>query len=160
MVSVDDTLVLTGADGAVGVKAIKSEGGFTIAQTIDSAQHSSMPHHAIETGAVDRQLTIEAMPDAIVDYIGHSGFAPPPDWQAQAQAESVSLAAILETLRMQVGIDFRSFKTPMLSRRVHRRMGLARLGDMARYADTVANAVDRAEKVAKGSPFGLSLSKA
>ena len=72
----------------------------------------------------------------------------------------MSLAAILETLRMQFGIDFRSFKTPMLSRRVHRRMGLARLGDMARYADSVANAVDRAEKVAKGSPFGLSLSKA
>src|SRR5262249_55921533 len=43
----------TGSDGALGLEAIKAEGGITFVQDEDSAQHSSMPHSAVSTGTVD-----------------------------------------------------------------------------------------------------------
>lgn len=60
-------IVLTGADadGALGVKAIKSEGGMTLAQTPGSAAHPGMPASAIATGMhiptlfLDRLLRIK-----------------------------------------------------------------------------------------------------
>ncbi|MES3012260.1 MAG: CheR family methyltransferase [Pseudomonadota bacterium] len=131
-------IVLTGADadGSVGVKAIKSEGGFAIAQTIQTAQHAGMPTSAVSTGAIDRQLDVEEMPQAILDYIRHSGVAL---LSGDAPAATPALPSILEALRSQFGIDFGGFKTPMLSRRIHRRMGLARTDDMSRYAAQVAS---------------------
>jgi two-component system CheB/CheR fusion protein len=54
-------VVLTGTDGdgALGIKAVKGEGGFTIAQLPSSAAHAGMPSNAVATGLVDRQLKIE-----------------------------------------------------------------------------------------------------
>jgi two-component system CheB/CheR fusion protein len=141
-------VVLTGvdADGAVGVKAIKSEGGFTIAQSPSSAMHPGMPTSAVATGAVDRQLAIEEMPAAILDYIHHTGLASP---SAAAPTGSAQiLSAVLETLRAHDGLDFRGFKTPMLLRRMQRRMGLARMPDLARYAELVATNVREARALA------------
>src|ERR1043166_83874 len=43
----------TGSDGALGIEAIKAEGGITFAQEELSAQQPSMPRSAIFTGAVD-----------------------------------------------------------------------------------------------------------
>src|SRR5690242_9373024 len=43
----------TGADGAEGLKAIKSACGITFAQDEQSAAYSSMPRNAVATGIVD-----------------------------------------------------------------------------------------------------------
>jgi two-component system CheB/CheR fusion protein len=85
-----------------------------------------MPTSAVATGAVDRQLAIEEMPAAILDYIHHTGLASP---SAAAPTGSAQiLSAVLETLRAHDGLDFRGFKTPMLLRRMQRRMGLTGTG--------------------------------
>lgn len=63
----------TGGDGAIGVKAIKSEGGMTIAQSPKTATYPDMPESAIATGHVDQQLTIEDIPAAIVAYVAVAG---------------------------------------------------------------------------------------
>ena len=42
-----------GADGTLGLQAIKSQGGLTLAQEPASAQFDSMPKSAIEAGACD-----------------------------------------------------------------------------------------------------------
>jgi len=46
----------TASDGALGVQEIKAAGGVTFAQD-DSAQQSSMPRSAVQTGAVDFVLS-------------------------------------------------------------------------------------------------------
>ena len=68
-------VVLSGADGdgTLGMKAIKSEGGFTLVQLPSSAGHPDMPLHAIAAGVVDRQLMVEEMPDAIVQIVRNVG---------------------------------------------------------------------------------------
>jgi len=54
-------IILSGAssDGAEGIRAIRSAGGFTIAQNPDSAEYPFMPRSAIETGAVVQIMTVE-----------------------------------------------------------------------------------------------------
>ena len=54
-------IILTGAnnDGALGMKEIKRFGGLTMAQDPATAEFSVMPQAAIDTGAVDRILTLE-----------------------------------------------------------------------------------------------------
>ena len=49
----------TGSDGAMGVRAVKSQGGTVIVEDPDSAEFRGMPEAAMGTGAVDFVLPIE-----------------------------------------------------------------------------------------------------
>lgn len=53
-------IILTGAnsDGADGIKYIKKKGGMTIAQDPDEAYSPLMPQSAIDTGKIDKVLTL------------------------------------------------------------------------------------------------------
>jgi len=50
----------SGADGSVGLSRIKEQGGVTLAQSPEDAEHDSMPLRAIETGMVDIVLPAPA----------------------------------------------------------------------------------------------------
>ena len=54
-------LLLTGAndDGALGIQIIKKYGGSTIAQDPATAAFAAMPQAAIDTGAVDKVLSLQ-----------------------------------------------------------------------------------------------------
>jgi two-component system chemotaxis response regulator CheB len=47
-----------GQDGTEGIKAIKSNGGITFAQSLEEALIDSMPEHAIKTGMVDFVMNV------------------------------------------------------------------------------------------------------
>ncbi len=59
----------TGKDGAMGIKAIKEQGGTTIAQDEKSSEHFGMPQAAIQTGAVDFVLPVQEISGAIVSLL-------------------------------------------------------------------------------------------
>ena len=127
-------VVMSGSDGdgALGIKAIKSEGGFTVAQLPSSATHPGMPLSAIATGVVDRQLTIEEMPAAIIQFVRHSLTETKSPAEPRASNADL-LKIILEHVHDHTGIDFRSYKEPMLNRRVRRRMVLCNIHTEADY---------------------------
>jgi len=56
-------VILTGSgtDGALGIRAIKEKGGFTITQDPEDAESTGMPTAAIATGLVDLVLKLEAI---------------------------------------------------------------------------------------------------
>ena len=58
----------TGADGSLGLKAVKEKGGLVIAQDPDEAGYDGMPRSAIMTGAVDLVLPVAKIPEALVKY--------------------------------------------------------------------------------------------
>ena len=58
----------TGADGSLGLKAVKEKRGLVIAQNPDEAGYDGMPRSAIMTGAVDLVLPVAKIPDALVKY--------------------------------------------------------------------------------------------
>ncbi len=64
-------VVLTGtdSDGVIGLKHIKAQGGLTIAQDPQEAQHDSMPRSAIDTGMVDWVLPVREMPGKLLEFV-------------------------------------------------------------------------------------------
>ena len=52
----------TGADGSLGLKAVKENGGLVIAQDPEDAGFHGMPRNVITTGAVDLVLPAAKIP--------------------------------------------------------------------------------------------------
>ncbi|MCX8995922.1 response regulator [Rhizobiaceae bacterium BDR2-2] len=127
----------TGADGSLGLKAVKEKGGLVIAQDPAEAAHDGMPGSAILTGAVDLVLPLAGIPAALVRFhrrLSRIRAAAPP--QARKAGEDW-LPAIIELLREKTTHDFRLYKDGTLRRRIERRMAMAavEIDDINRYVE-------------------------
>ncbi len=59
----------SGSDGTAGVRAIKSHGGLTLAQSeCDHLAMTGMPRSAAESGFVDHVMRVEEMPARLIEY--------------------------------------------------------------------------------------------
>jgi chemotaxis protein methyltransferase CheR len=60
-------IILTGAndDGAEGIKTIRENGGWTIAQNTVEAEFSTMPQSSIDTGMIDKVLDLQEIAELI-----------------------------------------------------------------------------------------------
>lgn len=142
-------IVLSGAgsNGSAGLADIKQAGGMCIAQDPATAKFDSMPRHAITSTFVDLVLAPEAMPEALLRYVSHSYvLAPRPEitGEESAQKSATGLDDVLALLQARAGHDFSQYKTNTLSRRIHRRMGLAQLEDLGQYLELLARDPDEA----------------
>ncbi len=130
----------TGADGSLGLKAVKEKGGLVIAQDPNEAAFDGMPKNAIQTGAVDLILPLTSIPDALVKFHrrmaltrtaapGQSNVAP--NW----------LSEIVDLIRKKTAYDFRLYKQGTVQRRIERRMAMASIetDNIARYLDVLRN---------------------
>ncbi len=120
----------TGHDGALGLKAIKENGGLTLVQGADGSKplHDGMPASAIATGSVDVIAAVEEIPGHILAVRAARETA----GQMPEQIDSARLA-ICEALHRQVGHDFSGYKEKTFLRRVHRRMQVLRLPMFEEY---------------------------
>ena len=74
----------TGADGSLGLKAVKAKGGLVIAQEVGEAEYDGMPQSAIATGEVDLVLPAAKIAEALVSRERGRGLC--------ADAEEIALA--------------------------------------------------------------------
>lgn len=137
----------TGSDGSAGIKTIKASGGLTAAQHPDSAQYPDMPRNAIATGMVDVVLPPEQLPGVLVDYARHPYLAAREPEGAEDAAPR--LGRLLSLLQARTGRDFRLYKKSTLMRRIHRRMGLKRVGRLADYESLLRGDANEAGALAK-----------
>ena len=123
----------TGHDGALGLKAIKARGGFTLAQGTDGSapQHSGMPDSAIATGAVDAIVPVQDMPHLLMAI--DSSLSASAEAKASAQETDTARLSICEILRARVGHDFSQYKDKTFLRRVQRRMQVVGLTVLTDY---------------------------
>ncbi len=119
-------VILSGSasDGTLGMKAIKQEGGLTFAQD-DTAKFNSMPHSAIEAGAVDFILS----PKEIALELGRLSKHPLIKTAGVKNGEEdliensdPDLKTILNQLHKATGVDFSVYKMNTIKRRIIRRM--------------------------------------
>ncbi|PZW40807.1 two-component system CheB/CheR fusion protein [Humitalea rosea] len=115
----------TGADGSLGLKAVKEKRGLVIVQHPDEAGYDGMPRSAIMTGAVDLVLYVAEIPAAIASYDRHMAVAPPPAGLLPQEGASDGVPGIIELLRARTSHDFRLYKQGTLERRIERRMAMA-----------------------------------
>jgi len=112
----------TGADGTIGLKAIKDRGGLVITQDLVSAQFDGMPRSAINTGLVNYVLPPEKIPAQLLNYAQGSRPQRSGTTTAVLELSPDTLEKIFHLLRSQTGHDFSSYKKSTIGRRVHRRM--------------------------------------
>ena len=147
-------IILSGAgsNGSAGVLDIKQAGGMCIAQSPDTARFESMPRHAIASGAIDFILAPEAMPEALLRYARHSYVSDPRPEMAEGPGTDGSgpgINDVLVLLHARAGHDFRQYKRNTLSRRIHRRMGLAQIEKLADYLAWLEKDTDEAGALVK-----------
>jgi two-component system CheB/CheR fusion protein len=129
----------TASDGALGLKAIKEQGGITFAQEPKSAKFNGMPAAAIATGGVDFVLPPEAIARELATIHRHPYVLQPavPPHRDEGRFDDGGLDAIFSVLRAAHGVDFTHYKHSTIKRRIQRRMMLNRIERFAHYVEHV-----------------------
>ena len=125
-------VVLSGAgsDGALGLCAIKEEGGITFAQDPTTAGQPSMPQSALDAGCVDFCLSPAVIGDELMRLSAHPYVARkrlPPVFDKEV------LSRILRRLHRTFSVDFSEYKPPTIVRRILRRMALRKIDKAEDY---------------------------
>jgi PAS domain S-box-containing protein len=129
-------VVLSGADadGSVGVRRVREQGGVTIAQDPSEAEYPSMPRAACETGAVDFVLPVASMPEKIASLHQNANrIQLPLADDPQPDADESALREVLVLLRARTRHDFSGYKRSTLLRRIERRMQVTETEDLPEY---------------------------
>ena len=121
----------TGSDGSQGARAIKSEGGMVMAQSIATCEFDGMPRSVLATGLVDYELPPAEMPARLVAYVAHAfgiwagtGHSPAPE---------SAMRKVFVLLRTGTGHDFSQYKPSTIRRRIERRMAVHQIEAMDGY---------------------------
>ena len=125
----------TGTDGALGLKAIRECGGFTLAQGSSGSkpQYHGMPSGAIATGAVDVVAAVEAMPGHLLRQAADRAARDRP--LASPEEQEAARLEICTILRSEIGHDFWGYKDKTFLRRVQRRMQVLNLDSLGAYVE-------------------------
>ena len=121
-----------GSDGTLGLQAIKSQGGLTLAQSPESAQFDSMPKSAIAAGCVD----IVGLPADLPDHILRVAAEQQAAWlfpEGSDENNAQALYSILHLLHQRCKHDLSDYKPSTLRRRIQRRMSVHGLATQAAY---------------------------
>jgi chemotaxis methyl-accepting protein methylase len=121
-----------GADGMLGLRAIKEKGGGTFVQEPATAKCDGMPKSAMGAGVADYVAPVEQLPGKIIAYLQH-GPVIPKSGLARADRARSGLEKILILLRDQTGHDFSLYKNMAVYRRIERRMGVHQIDKIATY---------------------------
>lgn len=115
----------TGADGSLGLKAVKQNGGLVIAQDPEESGFDGMPRSATLTGAVDLVLPVAEIPGALAKHALQKVERSERDISMPLNAPEAWIPKIVELLRTKTSHDFTLYKQGTLQRRIERRMAMA-----------------------------------
>jgi PAS domain S-box-containing protein len=147
----------TGADGALGLRALREHGAMTMVQAPASARYDSMPRSAILTGMVDHVVPVEEMPLRLLDHLrnlldlrGRGG----PEGPRLEVEESLPL--ICAVLLRHTGHDFSRYKQSTLVRRIRRRMAEVRTNSAAVYLERLTEDPEEADRLFRDLLIGVT----
>ncbi|SDR54284.1 two-component system, chemotaxis family, CheB/CheR fusion protein [Rhizobiales bacterium GAS113] len=141
----------TGADGSLGLKAVKEKCGLVIAQDPDEAGFDGMPRSAIMTGAVDLVLPVAKIAEALVTYDRRMGLTHTQNGLLPSDGAQDWLPKIIDLLRTKTAHDFTLYKQGTLQRRIERRMAIAAIAtdDVDRYLEFLRSDTSELDLLAK-----------
>jgi two-component system CheB/CheR fusion protein len=118
-----------GSDGSRGIRDVHDAGGLVILQDLESAQFDGMPRAARDAGVANLVLAPEDMPQGLLEHAVRRNQAVP----APKAPEPEGLEAVYRMLQDEFGIDFTHYKPSTVTRRIERRLALARSQDIEEY---------------------------
>jgi two-component system CheB/CheR fusion protein len=119
-----------GSDGSRGVRDIFNAGGMVLVQDVASAQFNGMPRTARDAGVAHWVLPPDQMPEVLLKHQEGQRKETAPAAPAEADDGVGKLYRILEE---EFGIDFTHYKPSTVTRRIERRLRLARAEDIRQY---------------------------
>ncbi len=123
-----------GSDGTLGLRAIKTLGGLTMAQQPETAQFDSMPRSAIDSHCADVIAPPGEMPARILAYTSMVMLPAVKAEVAIGPSSPGQLSDILQLLHQHTHHDFSLYKPSTLHRRIERRMAIHSIRAFAGYA--------------------------
>jgi two-component system CheB/CheR fusion protein len=139
----------TGADGSLGLKAVKAKGGLAIAQEVGEADYDGMPRSAIATGEVDLVLPAAKIAEALVSHEQGVAFTPAPKTSRSQESIQALLPKVIDLLRTKTVHDFTHYKHGTLERRVERRMAMAAMNTAGAYLDLLLHDADERDQLSR-----------
>lgn len=138
-----------GSDGALGIAAVKEQGGLTLSQAeFDHHAKRGMPQSAVSAGFVDHVLAVEDMPQALLDYRHHRAISDSNKGPDGIRQDLPSyLATICAVLHSRLGRDFSDYKTGTLMRRIQRRMHVLQTNEVGDYINLLRSLPHEAEQL-------------
>jgi two-component system, chemotaxis family, CheB/CheR fusion protein len=149
----------TDSDGVIGLRHVRAQGGLTIVQDPNEAEHDSMPVTAISTGMVDWVLPVEKMAPKLLEFVQNENrMRLPPEVPEATEpdvkitdapgGETVSdetrdpkdeeaITEVLRDVRAHTGHDFNHYKRATVLRRIARRMQVNSIESIPRYLDFI-----------------------
>ncbi|MEN6545155.1 MAG: chemotaxis protein CheB [Armatimonadia bacterium] len=121
----------TASDGTEGLRAIKANGGLTIVQSPEQAEHEWMPRNAVAAGVVDLVLNVEEIPAALLEYQQHP-YVAAAELEVEGDVDAL-LRSVLGIISARTGHDFQGYRKSMLLRRINRRMGFRGIRSTKEY---------------------------
>jgi two-component system CheB/CheR fusion protein len=118
----------SGSDGSRGIRDVHEAGGLVLVQDTESAQFDGMPRNAVDSGVAHFVLAPGDMPRVLLEHAESRG----KDGQKTDQPKS-GIAAVYQMLQEEFGIDFTHYKPSTVTRRIERRLALARSHDIEEY---------------------------
>jgi two-component system CheB/CheR fusion protein len=140
-----------GSDGTLGLKALKENGGLTIAQGANQTRprFADMPSNAVAAGFVDLVLPVEDIAERIIAYVGN--------WAAlDTERSDEALGKIYNLLCTRTGHDFSEYKDRTFQRRVQRRMQVVQTTKLEDYADRLQQDTDEVRALFRDLLIGVT----
>src|SRR6202048_1505709 len=140
-----------GSDGTLGLKAIKENGGLTIAQgaNMTRPRFAQMPLSTVASGFVDLVLPVEDIPDRIIAYVRNWGAFDP-------QQPEDALSTVHRLLHTRTGHDFSEYKDRTFQRRVQRRMQVVQTARLEEYVEQLQKDPDEVRALVRGLLIGVT----
>lgn len=140
----------TGANGSMGLKRVKENGGIVLVQNPRESEFSDMPRNAIATELVDEVLPVAEIPSKILAYKNSVGTVQiPAEPEQRPERLQHALREIFTQLRIRTGHDFSNYKRPTLLRRIERRINIRSLPDLPAYAAFLQQHPDETQALLK-----------
>jgi two-component system CheB/CheR fusion protein len=144
-----------GSDGSRGVGDVHEAGGLVMVQDIQTAQFDGMPRAARDTGVADVVAAPEDMPRVLLAH---------PTQPASAHAlpagtvvgEPHGIGAVYRMLQEEFGIDFTTYKPSTVTRRIERRLALARSTDLEEYVQRLKSDRDELDVLYRDLLIGVT----
>jgi two-component system CheB/CheR fusion protein len=145
-----------GSDGSRGIADVHRAGGLVLVQDAATAQFDGMPRAAQESGAADHVLAPERMPGVLLDHLARrTGEVATPD-PASAPRPIEGIDAVYRMLEEEFGIDFTHYKPSTVTRRIERRLALARSRDIGEYLDRLRRERDELDALYRDLLIGVT----
>ena len=141
-----------GSDGSRGIRDVHEAGGLVVVQDVESAQFDGMPKTARDAGVADCVLPPQEMP-GVLDRAREPGRHAAREAQ---RSRAQGMSAVYRMLEDEFGIDFTHYKPSTVTRRIERRLQLARVDDIEEYVERLRGERDELDVLYRDLLIGVT----